>query len=279
MLGLASAASAGSPDGGAEKAVGLANIYGSDLGAGAVSAGRFADGGAWSVGRGGDHPVAGAIPKEVLRDIIRSHREEVVACADQAGTWNRAGRGAVKLRWKILPTGVVTQARVKDAAFSDPALERCLLEAVSRWTFPKPTGGAFVLVTYPFDFQGPATDAGASPTVAPGQCPATRAEVKAGSPCAPLKVEACPYPGGAWCACEGTSCVTAAGPMPGCVSTLRWVCRDDGCPRVPMGACATEGRQCSYDNGLCAAVAECRENAWTMGRANCRPSAPPSGGN
>jgi hypothetical protein len=35
---------------------------------------------------------------------------------------------------------------------NSPRVESCLVGAVRRWEFPKPTGGGLVIATYPFTF-------------------------------------------------------------------------------------------------------------------------------
>lgn len=123
-----------------------------------------------------------------------------------------------------------------------------------------------------------ATAWAADPTTRPQElraCPATRADVKPGAACTATKTLYCDYDRGKWCACEASRCVTAAGPMPGCESTLSWVCRDDGCPHAGVTTCSTEGKQCGYDDGLCASSMVCKGGKWQGGRANCRPAAPP----
>ena len=106
-------------------------------------------------------------------------------------------------------------------------------------------------------------------------CPATRAEAKPGTACTATKPDYCDYPGGKWCACEAASCVTAAGPVPGCESKLSWVCRDDGCPHAGVRDCRTEGQQCAYDDGLCASSMVCTGKKWVSQGQQCRPAARP----
>ena len=106
----------------------------------------------------------------------------------------------------------------------------------------------------------------------PAKCPAKRGDVKAGARCTAAE-QVCAFPGGAWCSCEQARCVSAAGPTPRCDPTAHWVCRDDGCPQVPSGAC-TDGKQCGYDDGLCSLSAVCRKGKWKIGQQSCRPAAP-----
>ncbi len=112
-------------------------------------------------------------------------------------------------------------------------------------------------------------------------CPAKRADVKVGALCKVTLVPTahpdpradafCSFPGGTWCACEPTRCVTAAGPLANCKPEGHWVCRDDGCPRPHTGACPTEGQRCDYDDGLCASTATCTSKKWSWSQPNCRP--------
>ena len=106
-------------------------------------------------------------------------------------------------------------------------------------------------------------------------CPAKRAEVKAGTGCTPTTPDYCEYPGGKWCACEASRCVSAAGPIPDCQSVMTWVCRDDGCPHPGVRTCSTEGKQCGYDDGLCSSSMVCSQGKWVSQRQQCRPAAPP----
>ena len=104
-------------------------------------------------------------------------------------------------------------------------------------------------------------------------CPKKREDVQVGAKCSGELT--CSYSKGRWCECTQSQCVSAAGPIPDCVPTWSWVCRDDACPRNPVGTCSREGKRCSYDDGLCERSAVCTKGKWKPGAPNCRPAAPP----
>jgi hypothetical protein len=78
----------------------------------------------------------------------------------------------VSLQFSISPTGKVPVAVVAESTVADANVGSCMAKAVRRWTFPKPTDGASVIVTYPFMLE----PAGGVPFVEPKLTPEQRAE-------------------------------------------------------------------------------------------------------
>jgi TonB family protein len=93
--------------------------------------------------------VMGSLDKAAIRDVIHRHREEIVSCYDQG----RLVMGKVVVKFVIAAPGNVSSAEVFQSTMSDERLERCIVERVRTWEFPKPTGGGIVKVTYPFLFK------------------------------------------------------------------------------------------------------------------------------
>ena len=50
----------------------------------------------------------------------------------------------------IDPDGKVRHSCVVDSELRDPVIDRCVVDAILGWEFPKPEGGGWVIVTYPF---------------------------------------------------------------------------------------------------------------------------------
>ena len=94
--------------------------------------------------------VKGAIDKDVIRRIVRSHINEVRHCYNQGLTRNPNLKGRVKIQFTIGPTGKVPVAVVQESTIKDRAVANCIAKAVRRWKFPKPRGGGNVVVSYPF---------------------------------------------------------------------------------------------------------------------------------
>ncbi|HJX62867.1 MAG TPA: AgmX/PglI C-terminal domain-containing protein [Polyangia bacterium] len=44
---------------------------------------------------------------------------------------------------------------MQSTSMDDARVENCVVNAVRRWEFPKPTGGGIAIVLYPFSFTSP----------------------------------------------------------------------------------------------------------------------------
>jgi TonB family protein len=103
--------------------------------------------------RPGTANVKGALSKEVIRRVVRSHMNEIKFCYEQqlAGRPDLAGR--VAINFIISPSGAVQSASVAGSTLGNATAEGCMARAVRRWSFPAPEGGGIVVVTYPFMLQ------------------------------------------------------------------------------------------------------------------------------
>jgi TonB family protein len=138
--------------------IGIGTI-GLGSGHGSASTGSgFGSGGSGLGGRGTRVPrvrqskaeVKGSLDKDIIRRIIRAHINEVRYCYEQGLARDPALSGKVSIQFTIDTTGSVSAATVADSTLSDEKVASCIAKAVKRWTFPKPTGGGSVVVTYPF---------------------------------------------------------------------------------------------------------------------------------
>lgn len=111
--------------------------------------------------RGGQHVnvsvgrpvIMGSLSMEIIRRVIRSHRDQIKYCYSKELTRypNLAGKVAVK--FTISPKGYVTQATVSQTTLRNASVERCICEKIRTWKFPEPKGGGIVIVNYPFILQ------------------------------------------------------------------------------------------------------------------------------
>ncbi|HEX6244601.1 MAG TPA: AgmX/PglI C-terminal domain-containing protein [Polyangiales bacterium] len=97
--------------------------------------------------------VHGSLAKEAIRRTIQRHLNEVRFCYTEGlrNTPELAGR--VQVTFLITSAGTVQEANVLETDLHKPEVERCIAEAVRRWTFPAPDGGGYVMVRYPFVFE------------------------------------------------------------------------------------------------------------------------------
>ncbi len=102
---------------------------------------------------GGNANVHGSLAREVIRRVIRRHRNEVRFCYEQGLQSQPDLEGRVTTRFVISPTGTVTTSLVASSTVRHPPTEQCIVRAIRRWTFPSPDNGGIVSVTYPFVLQ------------------------------------------------------------------------------------------------------------------------------
>jgi len=101
--------------------------------------------------------VRGSLDKEIVRRIVRLHMNEVKFCYDQELARSPALAGRISVQFSISPAGQVITSVMQSTSMDNARVENCVVNAVRRWEFPKPTGGGLVIVLYPFSF----TSAGA----------------------------------------------------------------------------------------------------------------------
>jgi len=94
--------------------------------------------------------VRGSLDKEIIRRIIRRHVNDVKDCYEQQLATNPTLAGKVMVSFTIAGSGKVIASTVESSTVNDPRVENCIVQAVRRWEYPKPLGGGFVTVTYPF---------------------------------------------------------------------------------------------------------------------------------
>ena len=122
--------------------------------------------------------VVGALDKDIIRRIVRAHINEVRYCYNQALARDPNARGRIAVQFTISGNGKVPSAAVQDSTMKDPAVGRCIAQAVRRWTFPKPEGGGQVAVLYPFVLEPDGGSSGSSSAISRPISPAERARLE-----------------------------------------------------------------------------------------------------
>lgn len=91
--------------------------------------------------------------KELIRQVIHQHRNEVRYCYELELTRNPKLQGKTAVKFLISGSGAVTASSVVESTVRSSQLEDCVAGRVRTWQFPKPPGGGTVSVTYPFVFR------------------------------------------------------------------------------------------------------------------------------
>lgn len=100
----------------------------------------------------GDVEARGSLDREVIREVIRRHVNEVRFCYERELARDPSLAGRVVTHFVVSPTGAVRSAEVQSSTLESPPVEACLTRAIERWRFPAPSGGGIVVVIYPFIF-------------------------------------------------------------------------------------------------------------------------------
>lgn len=97
--------------------------------------------------------LAGGLSKETIRRRIYPRLAEFRFCYERGRRQRPDLAGRVTVGFLIAPSGVVQSATIAHSELGSDETERCIQEAVRRWSFPQPEGGGLVSVTYPFMLQ------------------------------------------------------------------------------------------------------------------------------
>ena len=101
---------------------------------------------------GSDFALEGALGMKIVARIVRAHRSEIQTCFETRLKDDPRLAGKLVIDFTITSEGKVDPAVLNPrSTLGHPASERCVLDAVSSWSFPKPMDGAPVQVSYPFE--------------------------------------------------------------------------------------------------------------------------------
>ena len=99
--------------------------------------------------------VRGALDREIVRRIVRSHMRELLACYEPAVARRPRLAGRLTVEVTIKPSGNVGAAVVRRATVRDASVGTCFVDAIRRWQFPRPLEGQNVVVSQRFTLTPP----------------------------------------------------------------------------------------------------------------------------
>jgi hypothetical protein len=99
----------------------------------------------------GNASATGDLDKNIIRRYIRRKLPRIRNCYEKELMVKQNLSGTVVVQFQISPQGVVQGASA--GGMGDKSVESCVAEAINSIQFPKPKGGGFVNVRYPFIFQ------------------------------------------------------------------------------------------------------------------------------
>jgi hypothetical protein len=102
--------------------------------------------------RTGSVTVAGSLDRDVVRRVLRRHRNEIRFCYERELVAHPELGGRLTLALVVGPDGAATSSRVSGSTLGDATVSGCVAQAGRRWTFPAPPGGGVVTVSVPYVF-------------------------------------------------------------------------------------------------------------------------------
>jgi hypothetical protein len=95
--------------------------------------------------------VRGSMDKEAIRRVIQAHIPAVKDCYESILTGSPPfPEGKVRVRFAIDGAGSVRHSCVIESTLRNTTCERCIVDDLLKWEFPKPWGAGWVVVDYPF---------------------------------------------------------------------------------------------------------------------------------
>ncbi len=89
---------------------------------------------------------------EAVRRVVHDHASEVSHCYETTRVDHHDATGTVEMRFTLSTEGRATGATAVRDEIHASSLTTCVAAAIQRWSFPAPSGGAAVEVSYPFVF-------------------------------------------------------------------------------------------------------------------------------
>ncbi len=105
----------------------------------------------------GDVSVAGQLPPEVIKRIVRQNFGRFRLCYEQGLRTQPDLEGGVRVRFVISRAGKVTNVGDAGSTMPDASVTQCVVRAIYNLSFPQP-GSGIVRVIYPMTFAPPASN-------------------------------------------------------------------------------------------------------------------------
>jgi pSer/pThr/pTyr-binding forkhead associated (FHA) protein len=103
-----------------------------------------------SQGNGGsDILVVGGLDSDIIAGIIKRYLPQIQNCYEQQLVISPSLNGKVTVAFIIGPDGSVKNQSIAESSLNNQPTEKCMLDKIRDWKFPKPRGGGTVGVKYP----------------------------------------------------------------------------------------------------------------------------------
>ncbi len=91
--------------------------------------------------------------RDLVLKVVRRHQNEIRFCYESELAKTPSLAGKVTVAWTIAASGAVETAQIAESGLSNATVEACIVQRVRRWSFPEPSSGQEVAITFPWVFQ------------------------------------------------------------------------------------------------------------------------------
>jgi len=100
-----------------------------------------------------------AAVRRAVVDTVRGYLPRVKGCYERVLKHDPEAEGKVVVRFVVKPDGAVASADMTSDTMAYPAVSECVVGEVRTWSFPPPSDGKAITVSYPFVFTSAELDA------------------------------------------------------------------------------------------------------------------------
>lgn len=99
--------------------------------------------------------IADGLNRDEVMRVIRTKKNQYRTCYEKALQRQRDLEGKIRIAFTVGPDGRVLIAKADENTMGSAEVANCIARRMKMWRFPKPRGGGFVEVRYPFLFRRP----------------------------------------------------------------------------------------------------------------------------
>ncbi|OFZ21854.1 MAG: hypothetical protein A2202_00310 [Bdellovibrionales bacterium RIFOXYA1_FULL_36_14] len=94
--------------------------------------------------------IEGGLDPDLIAAIIKRYGPQIQHCYEQGLVKKPTIKGKVTTNFIIASGGGVIKPKIIESTLHDSFTEKCIMQKIVKWKFPKPKGGGTVGVTWPF---------------------------------------------------------------------------------------------------------------------------------
>lgn len=99
--------------------------------------------------------LLGTIPQHSVEKVMKRNEGKILECFAEAFEILEEIEGSLEIWMEVGAQGTVDEVYLRDGTLGAKVAEDCIVEVVSRFKFPEPSGGSHAEIIYPMEFEEP----------------------------------------------------------------------------------------------------------------------------